>query len=403
MRIISVNTYIVRGTRPDWRHNPNRRPRSDQGLSCLVRIETETGVVGWGEGLWLTSLGGGSQKVREIVDTVFGPVIIGRDPTAPMDIWKELQTLAASTFHHGSTYDRRIAPIAAISAIDIALWDITGKAKGQPVHKLLSNVVRSKIKVCVDVSLAHDWEQRFSSDSAWQPGSFSVPQPEAQFLLDRGFDTFEISIRGPLERSMRTVRAIRGGFGPQASIVVKNHTMGAPAEELVGAMSTARVSLLVDDPENYSEDSPRLSAPLAWGERESSGKELCDGMARGDVDILQPNITICGGFTALLRILTIAESHDVLVMPCCPMRHGSGIALAATIQAAAAVPWMSMEAGQEPNPKEPMISLSTDVLDMRNRFLVENIDGSGGYLHVSESPGLGSTVDEQALSRLTIQ
>ncbi|KAJ6152015.1 hypothetical protein N7497_006334 [Penicillium chrysogenum] len=385
MRIISVNTYIVRGTRPDWRHNPNRRPRSDQGLSCLVRIETETGVVGWGEGLWLTSLGGGSQKVREIVDTVFGPVIIGRDPTAPMDIWKELQTLAASTFHHGSTYDRRIAPIAAISAIDIALWDITGKAKGQPVHKLLSNVVRSKIKVCVDVSLAHDWEQRFSSDSAWQPGSFSVPQPEAQFLLDRGFDTFEISIRGPLERSMRTVRAIRGGFGPQASIVVKNHTMGAPAEEIT--LKTAQ-------------DSRRLW-PGANGNR--AERSFAMAWLEGDVDILQPNITICGGFTALLRILTIAESHDVLVMPCCPMRHGSGIALAATIQAAAAVPWMSMEAGQEPNPKEPMISLSTDVLDMRNRFLVENIDGSGGYLHVSESPGLGSTVDEQALSRLTIQ
>lgn len=368
-----------------------------------MRIETETGVVGWGEGLSLVLLGGGSQKVREIVNTVFGPVIIGRDPTEPMIIWKELQTLAASTFHRDSPYHRQQAPIAAISAIDIALWDITGKAKGQPVHKLLSNVIRPKIKVCVDVSLADDWEQRFSSDSAWQPGSFSVPQPQAQFLLDRGFDTFEVPIFAPLERSMRTVRAIRGGFGPQASIVVKNHTMRAPAEELVWAMSTARVSLLVDDPTKYSEDSPRLSAPLAWGEVEWRGKDLCDAMARGDVDILQPTITICGGFTALLRILTIAKSYDVLVMPSCHTHHGSGIALAATIQAAAAVPWMSMEAGQEPNPKEPMISLSTDVLDMRNRFLVDNIDGSGGYLHVSESPGLGSTVDEQALSRLTIQ
>jgi L-alanine-DL-glutamate epimerase-like enolase superfamily enzyme len=59
--------------------------------------------------------------------------------------------------------------------------------------------------------------------------------------------------------------------------------------------------------------------------------------------------------------------------------------------------------GQEPNPKEPMISLSPDVLDIRNQFLVQNIDGSGGYLHVSERPGLGTTVDEQALSRMAIQ
>ncbi|OQE29318.1 hypothetical protein PENFLA_c004G00239 [Penicillium flavigenum] len=403
MRIISANTYIVRGATPDWTGlSPDVRSDPDWGLSCLVRIETETGLVGWGEGSSLTLQGGGSQKVREILNTILGPTIIGRDPTEPMVIWKELQTLATSTFGRDPIYHRQKASIAAISAIDIALWDISGKAKGQPVHKLLSNVVRSKIKVCVDISLHPFWEQHFSSDSAWQPAS-SVPQPEAQLLLDLGFDTFEVPIFGPLERSMRTVRATRGGFGRQASIVVKNHTLGAPAEELVWAMSTARVSLLVDYPANYSEDSPRLSAPLAWGEQEWRGKELCDGMAGGDVDILQPNITICGGFTALLRILTIAKSHDVLVMPSCHTRHGSGIALAATIQASAAVPWKSMEAGKEPNPKEPMISLSPDILDIRNQFLVQNIDGSGGYLHVSEGPGLGSTVDEQVLSQMTIQ
>ncbi|KAJ6188332.1 hypothetical protein N7519_003240 [Penicillium mononematosum] len=362
-----------------------------------------TTTEGWGEGMPSTTTEGwGPPKLLEIVNTIFGPALIGRDPTEPMVIWKELQILAASTFGPDALFHEKQVSIAAISAIDIALWDISGKAKGQPVHKLLSNVVRSKIKVCVDISLDSRWERRFSSDSAWQPGS-PVPQPEAQFLLDLGFDTFEISLFGPLEKDMRIVRATRGAFGRQASIVVKNRTLRAPAEELVWAMSTARVSLLVDNPAKYSEDSPSLSVPVAWGGWAWDGKDLCNGMAGGDVDILQPNIILCGGFTALLQILTIAKSHDMLVMPSCDTRHGSGIALAATIQASAAVPWKSMEAGQEPNPKEPMISLSPDILDVRNQFLVQNIDGSGGYLHVPEGPGLGSTVDEQALSRMAIQ
>lgn len=105
-------------------------------------------------------------------------------------------------------------------------------------------------------------------------------------------------------------------------------------------------------------------------------------MAGRNVDILRPNIIICGGFTPLLRMITIAKSHGVLVMPSCNVEYGSGIALAATIQASAAVPWNPVNAKQETNAKEPMIMLSPNTLNIRNQFFVQNIDGSGGYLHV---------------------
>lgn len=136
---------------------------------------------------------------------------------------------------------------------------------------------------------------------------------------------------------MQIVRAARETFGRDANIIVHNHNSDAPAEELVWATSSARVSLLVDAFTPHSKHKLRPSVPVAWGEHEWEGKELCDGMAGGNVDILRPNIIICGGFTALLRILTIAKSHGVLVMPSCSVEYGSGIALAATIQASAAV------------------------------------------------------------------
>ncbi|KAJ5499162.1 Mandelate racemase/muconate lactonizing enzyme [Penicillium expansum] len=330
MRIISVNPYVIRGAHPSSStQDPN------WGYSCLVRIETDTGLVGWGEGT--TDLGWGAPKLLERINTMFAPTLIGRDPTEPMAIWKDLQTLSVSNYGRELwTSDEQQTSIGAISAIDIALWDITGNAKGQPICKQLSSAIRSHIKVCVEVSLDDLWVQQFSSDSPWQLASATIP--EAQSLLDLGFDTFQVKIEGRPESDMQVVRATREAFGRHASIVVENYNLNAPGEELVWAMSSARISLFVEAFKPHSKDNLRPSVPVAWGENEWDGKKLCEGMAGGGVDILRPNIIICGGFTALLRIMIIAKSHDVLVMPSCSSLHGSGIALAAIIQASAAVP-----------------------------------------------------------------
>ncbi|KAK4870841.1 hypothetical protein LT330_000078 [Penicillium expansum] len=124
---------------------------------------------------------------------MFAPTLIGRDPTEPMAIWKDLQTLSVSNFGRELwTSDEQQTSIGAISAIDIALWDITGNAKGQPICKQPSSAIRSHIKVCVEVSLDDLWVQQFSSDSPWQLASATIP--EAQSLLDLGFDTFQVKI-----------------------------------------------------------------------------------------------------------------------------------------------------------------------------------------------------------------
>lgn len=169
-------------------------------------------------------------------------------------------------------------------------------------------------------------------------------------------------------------------------------------------MSSARVSLFVEAFAPHSKAELRPSVPVVWGEHEWEGKVLCDGMVEW-LEVMwtffDQTSSFGGGFTALLRILTIAKSHGVLVMPSCSVQYGSGIALAATIQASAAVPWNPLNAEQEANAKESMIKLSSDTWNIRNQFLVQKIDGSGGYLHVPEAPGLGTTVNEQVLNRPT--
>ncbi|KAJ5399689.1 hypothetical protein N7465_010178, partial [Penicillium sp. CMV-2018d] len=312
MKITSITPYVVRGA------SSGIISTLGWDYSCLVRIETDTGLVGWGEGASpYPAQGWGASKILELINTMFAPTLIGRDPTEPMIIWNDLQALSVSTFPRPPwiTLSReREASTGAISAIDIALWDINGQAKGQPICKLLSNVIRSQIKVCVEVSFEDAWLTQFSSDAPWQPASVAIP--EAQPFLDLGVDTFEVTIYGPLEKDMQTVRAARETFDRHASIVVNNCTLDAPAEELVWAMSSARVSLV---------------------------------------------------------------------------EYGSGIALAATIQASAVVPWNPVNAEQETNAKEPMIRLSPNTLNIRNPFPVQKMDGSGGYLHVPQAPGLGTT------------
>lgn len=171
MRITSVTPYVVRGSLS----NSNN---SNWNYSCLVRIETDTGLLGWGEGASpAPQPGWGAPKILEMINTMFAPTFIGRDPTEPMVIWEELQILSVSTFGPPIwTADEQKASTGAISAIDIALWDINGQAKGQPICKLLTNVIQSRIKVCVDVSFNHSWLTQFSSDSPWQPASAAIPE-----------------------------------------------------------------------------------------------------------------------------------------------------------------------------------------------------------------------------------
>lgn len=363
-----------------------------------MRIETDTEIVGWGEGTsrfpfarW------GPARVLDVVNEIIAPTLIGRDPTEPMVIWNELQILGNSPSVRRAQVCRRPEIfIGAISAIDIALWDITGQVKGQPICHLLSKITRTKMKVCVDVNSLGYLSGLFSSDSMLQPAPATVP--EAQHYLDLGFDTFLARIHGGLEDNKQRLRASRHAIGRHATIVVEN-TSGVSAEELARAMPSSEVSLVIEFSRTPLEDNIRALVPVAWGNREWDTTMICDRMARGNVDIVQPNFIICGGFTALLRILNVAVDHGIRVMPSYGSSYGSGIGLAATIQASAATPWNPREEGQEPNPKEPMVILSPDAYSIRNELLVQKIDGSGGYLHVPETPGLGTTVDEQVLNR----
>lgn len=137
MKIKSVSSHLLRVTLGDKTFYSSQAAFPERN-SYLVRIETDTGLVGWGEG----GQYGPAQPVAAVVDYVFAPRILGRDPTEPVRIWEELYAFSRD-FGQRGTY------IEALSAIDIALWDIAGQAAGLPVWKLLGGALsRQNYRLC---------------------------------------------------------------------------------------------------------------------------------------------------------------------------------------------------------------------------------------------------------------
>ncbi|KAJ6139058.1 hypothetical protein N7471_005544, partial [Penicillium samsonianum] len=149
-----------------------------------------------------------------------------------------------------------------------------------------------------------------------------------------------------------------------------------------------RGSPLVKISRTASEDKTRAIVPVARGQREWERKKICDIMVTGDVDNVKPNIMLIALLPILYIVAPCSACYAMLQLELwlwyCSDSYDSG--------------FCCMK--QKSNPKEPMTQLSPDSYGIRNELLAQKIDGSGGYLHVPEAPGLGTTVDEQVFSRL---
>jgi D-galactarolactone cycloisomerase len=384
-------------------------------LSFLVRVETDTGIVGWGEAYaW-----GQQARVRDLVNTTFAPALIGQEVIDPRDLWNQLigQRYPTPIYSTDGSVISKYLPInpfidpyftgAIIGGIDIALWDIIAKGKGQPICNLLGGALRSRIKVCLDIRLPPVFTRQFSdlaNQSHSTLGFESVAALEERDYPGLGFDTFFIGPVSYTELAQQRIRATRAIFGRDATIIAEINTFDLRNADLFTTMSMEDLSLVSISSlsgiggEILSDFNPVGSLPVAKGQDDWDVKMLCEAMARGHMDIIQPSLMRCGGFSGFLQLVHVAQKNGVRVMPFCSSSCGSAVALAATLQAAAVVPWPRRQGDKiEQTIKEPVINLSPEVYDVRNQLLVEGFMGSAGYLDVPQGPGLGVIVDEQVL------
>ncbi len=258
MKITGISTYILRvplGTQRFYSSQCSFPERN----SLLVRIDTDEGISGWGEG----GQYGPPEPVAVCIEEVLAPLILGREPL-PTRIWEDLYSFSRD-FGQKGTY------IEAISAIDIALWDILGKMTGQPVHRLLGGAFRDSVG-----TYATGCYYR-GADVLDYRDQLAPLAEEAAGYIDQGFSMLKIKVGLlPVEADLERVAAIRDRIGPGPKLMVDaNHAYNVfTAVRLGRAMESYGIlwfeePVVPEDREGYRRVRDSIDIPVA-GERRSS-------------------------------------------------------------------------------------------------------------------------------------
>jgi galactonate dehydratase len=298
MKITRLTTYIVP---PRW---------------CFLKIETDEGIVGWGEPV----LEGRAHTVAAMVDEL-SDYLIGKDPRQIEDHWT---VMYRAGFYRGGGIH-----MSALAGIDQALWDIKGKALGVSVADLLGGQVRDRIRVYSWIGGDRPADTAAAAKAAVERGFTAVKMngtEEMQFI-----DTHD-----KVERCLQNVAAVREAVGPHVGIGVDFHgRVHKPmAKVLIRELAPYQLMfveepVLSEHPEALKELAHLATMPIALGERLYSRWDFKRILSEGYVDIIQPDPSHAGGITETRKIAAMAEAYDVALALHCPL---GPIALAANLQ-----------------------------------------------------------------------
>jgi D-galactarolactone cycloisomerase len=385
MKIRSITTHILRVPLGDKMFYSSQAAFPERN-SLLVRVETDTGLVGWGEG----GQYGPPEPVASCIDRVLTPKLLGRDPTQPVRLWEELYAFSRD-FGQKGTY------VEAISALDIAFWDIAGQTAGLPIWKLLGGRFRESVTA---YATGCYYPERFDD----LPGVLRGLEVEASSYCNAGFSLLKIKVGLlSLEQDIERLRVIRQAVGPFVGILVDaNHAYTVASAIRMGRLMEAydvrffEEPVVPEDHDGYRCVRRQNPIPVAGGECESTRYGFRNLIAGGCVDIAQPDLAVCGGFTAWREILTFANSYGVLAIP-----HvwGSGIAVAAALHAVATIPLIPYTANPVPLMNEPVLEFDRKHNPLRDELIEQRFALNDGRIAIPDQPGLGVTVCEEALTR----
>ena len=388
MRISSIETFLLEAPiEPGFGWSQGWTDRRHAGL---VRLTSDDGIVGWGEGLY----GPSARMVHE----EFAPLLLGADPMQRNGLWQKMFHI----FYNGNVAGG--VGGSAISAVDIALWDIAGKASGLPVSTLLGGRVRERIAVYAT--------GLYYSDEGVAAASKGGPFPqrlldEARMYVELGFAGMKTKVGGlPLAQDVRRVAAIREAIGPDIFLMVDaNQAYNAASAIRIGRELAALDIYWFEEPvnakdvEGYLQVKGALPMAIAGGENLRTRYEFKDYIGRRAVDIVQPDVVNVGGVTEMQRVASMANAFGIL---CNPHVWGSPVMIAASLHVAAAVPECPPARVPRPYQQEPVMEFDRTPSPIREG-IAEPFDQTDGFLNVPTGPGLGVEIDEAAVRQLSVE
>ncbi|MCC6629486.1 MAG: mandelate racemase/muconate lactonizing enzyme family protein [Chloroflexi bacterium] len=341
----------------------------------LVRIRTDSGLTGWGQSAYFSF----PEAVQQVVER-YRERLIGQDPLQIERLWYALWS--ASPF-------RGADQMGALSAVDMALWDIAGRHFQVPAYQLLGGRQRDRVRLHYLMAGSSNQE-------------IDTLVERARFALNEGFTAIKLDPLPPrhqtlsqskiIEETVRRLAAVRETVGWEIDIGVEVHRKLTPGD----AIALARFlepfrPLFYEDPipplsmRAHAEVASKVTLPLAFGERHHTIHEFADLLTQNSVHYVRPDVGLSGGLTHCKKIAALAESFHAGVIT-----HNfiSPLLTAASIQLDAAIPNCTLQEYCLWDEEEPACHL-----------LSTPVRRDGGYVIVSEAPGLGVEVDETFLTR----
>lgn len=347
----------------------------------IIKVHTDEGITGYGE------VDSAPSVIKAIIDAPvshrlcqgLGQALIGEDPFEIDRLWEKMYFV--STF-----YGRRGAVVHAMSGIDIALYDIVGKAVGKPIYKLLGGAARP-IRAYASVLMPDTAEECFEL---------------TQSLCGQGYTAIKLGWGGfgqSMRRDIELVAAARDAAGPQMDLMFDIGFIPTEAYP-IDAVSRVRLireleqydpywieePLFPDDLDGYAKLSETFDTRIAGGENETTRYGFRQLIEIGKVDIVQPDVTRCGGLSEARKIADLAQAHHLTCVPHC---WSSGIVEAASLHLITAIPnGCLLEYAMADTPIRREISEEVEVRD--------------GFAQPPEKPGLGIEVSDEAIEAYRI-
>jgi L-rhamnonate dehydratase len=344
----------------------------------IIVVETDAGITGYGEVDTSPLVGKAVVDAYMSHGTCYGlrEVVLGKDPFDYEQVWQEMW---AGTYYYG-----RFGPVVHVmSGIDMALWDIMGKATGMPVHKVLGGSYYKRIRPYA---------------SALMPETADEVRELVEAQVQRGFTAVKLGW-GPLgydvRRDVELVRAARRAAGDHTELMIDIGKRYRFKTALYMARACEQFNvywleepLPAEDLDGYRRLSDAASVRIATGEEESGRLAFARLIRETGIDVVQPDISRCGGLTEMKKIAMLAADANTL---CVPHAFKTGILVAATIQFIASIP------------HAPFLEFSVTESGIRKEILAHPFEQKDGYVEVPQLPGLGIELNPEVIRKYGIQ
>lgn len=376
MKIKSIESFILSDKLKEsfyfsqWEYTERR--------ICIVKITTDSGHVGWGEGY------GPAGVIRAGVEHL-AQFIVGMNSLETETIWNTM-------YRRTLDYARRGILVSAISAIDVALWDLKGKIMQQPVYMLMGGRKRDTITPYATGLYFTRCKNLTEKLCA-----------EANLYVELGFKAIKMKVGMGIKEDIALVAKIRETIGDEIELMIdSNHAYNLrEAIQLANTLEKFNIGWF-EEPispefyEQYSELRAKTNIPIAGGECEYLRYGFQTLLSSKSVDIIQPDICGTGGLTEAKKIATLASVYGVEVVP---HSWGTGIALSA---AAHFITNLDVVPGRM-NAKTCYMEYDRSENGLRDELTQNSLTFENGVIKLGDKPGLGFELNEDALHKYTLK